>query len=188
MTDDPQIPLPIRTPRLILRDFEATDFDAVHAYASDPDVTRHTPWGPNTEADTRDAIARSLESQGARPRHEYNLAIIDPARDLLIGSIGLHPRDPANRTVETGYCLRADAWGRGFASEAARALVGAGFARLGLHRVFATCDARNQASAHVLEKLGMRREGHFRRDREIRGHWRDTLLYAVLAEDWRADG
>ncbi len=54
--------------------------------------------------------------------------------------------------------------------------------------MIATCDARNLASARAMEKVGMRREGHFRRDREIKGCWRDTLLYAVLADDWRADG
>jgi len=107
---------------------------------------------------------------------------------LVIGSVGLHPNDEANRTMETGYCLRRDAWGRGFAVEAARALVDAAFGQLGVHRVIATCDARNLASARVMEKVGKRREGHFRRDREIKGCWRDTLLYAVLADDWRADG
>jgi RimJ/RimL family protein N-acetyltransferase len=186
MTAEPQISLPIRTERLILRAFDTADFEAVHAYGSDPEVTRYTPWGPNTEADTRDAIARAMASGAERPRGNYNLAIVDRARDLVIGGAGLHPSDPDNRTMETGYCLRRDAWGRGFASEVARAMIGAGFAELGLHRVIATCDARNLASARVLEKLGLRREGHFRRDREIRGHWRDSFFYAVLAEDWRA--
>jgi len=186
MTEPPQIQLPIRTERLILRDFQPEDADAVHAYGSDPEVTRYTPWGPNTWDDTLGALERSLASQAAEPRVEYPLAIVDPARELVVGSVALHPLDPSNRTMATGYCLRRDAWGLGYASEAAGALVGRGFATLGLHRVVATCDARNQASAHVLEKLGMRREGCFRRDRRVRGHWRDTFFYAVLAEDWRA--
>jgi RimJ/RimL family protein N-acetyltransferase len=186
MTEPPQIPLPIRTERLILREFDPGDFAAVHAYGSDPQVTRYMRWGPNTEADTHEALARAVANQDERPRTEYNLAIVDPHRALVIGSVGLHPFDPANRTMETGYCLRPDAWGHGFASEASRALVGAAFAALHLHRVIATCDARNLASAHVLEKLGMRREGHFRRDLEIRGAWRDSFFYAVLADEWRA--
>jgi RimJ/RimL family protein N-acetyltransferase len=186
MTEPPQIALPIRTERLVLREFHADDFAAVHAYGADPQVTRYTPWGPNTEEDTREAIARAVAGRAERPRTDYNVAILDPTRDLVIGSVGLHGRDLAEGTMETGYCLRADAWGRGFALEAARAIVGAGFAALGLHRVVASCDAGNAASARVLEKLGMRQEGRLIQDRKIRGAWRDSFLYAVLADEWMA--
>ena len=67
--------------------------------------------------------------------------------------------------------------------KAARALLGAGFRHLDLHRVFATCDVRNTGSFGVMEKIGMRREGLLRRDRQVKGAWRDTYLYAMLAED-----
>ena len=83
-----------------------------------------------------------------------------------------------------GYCLHRELWGQGLITEAARALVDAGFRTLDLHRVAATCDVRNTASFVVMEKLGMRREACFRRDRQIKGEWRDTYLYAVLAEEW----
>jgi RimJ/RimL family protein N-acetyltransferase len=187
MTETPTLPpleLPIRTERMLLRDFRFDDFEAVHAYASDPEVVRYMPWGPNTPDDTREFLTRVIAQSAAQPRGEYGLAIELSAEGPVVGSIALHPVDLANRTMMTGYCLRPDLWGRGMVFEAARALLDAGFGQLGLHRIFATCDVRNTGSWRVMEKLGMRREGLLREDRLIRGEWRDTFVYAVLAEEW----
>jgi RimJ/RimL family protein N-acetyltransferase len=177
--------LPIRTERLLLRDFRETDFDDVHAYGSDPEVARYMPWGPNTLEDTRAFLAMTRTQQATWPRLEFGLAIEHRDSGRVIGSIALHARDGAHRTVELGYCLRRDLWRQGLVSEAARALVDVAFRTLSLHRVFATCDLRNTASFGVMEKLGMRREACFRQDRQTKGEWRDTYLYAVLAEEWR---
>jgi [ribosomal protein S5]-alanine N-acetyltransferase len=185
VTTPPDPWIPIRTERLLLRDFRETDFDAVHAYGSDPEVIHYMPWGPNTPDDTRAFLARALASQTAAPRLDFHLAIQHGAAGTVIGSIGLHPFDEANRTREIGYCLHRAWWRQGFVHEAARALIDASVAALDLHRIVATCDVRNIGSFGVMEKLGMRREGRFRRDRQIRGEWRDTYLYAILAEDWR---
>jgi RimJ/RimL family protein N-acetyltransferase len=78
MTDHPRIILPIRTQRLILRDFRVDDFEAAHAYASDPEVARFMRWGPNTEDDTHEAIARMMAWHEAQPQVEYGVAIFDP--------------------------------------------------------------------------------------------------------------
>jgi len=176
--------LPIRTERLVLRDFRAGDFRDVQAYAADPEVVRFMHWGPNTPEETRDHLARALAQQADWPRLEFGLAIEHATDGVVVGSIGLHLRDAANRTVEIGYCLNRDYWRRGVASEAARALVAACFGPLGLHRVFATCDVRNTGSFGVMEKLDMRREGCLLRDRQIKGEWRDTYLYAIRADEW----
>ena len=74
----------------------------------------------------------------------------------------------------------------GYATEASEALLAFGFDKLELHRVIATCDVGNASSARVLEKIGMRREAQFREDAWIRGVWRDSYLYAILEEEWRA--
>ena len=179
---------PVRTERLLLRDFRETDFDDVHAYGSDPEVARYMPWGPNTPDDTRDFLARSLLQQASWPRLEFGLAIEQAGTSSVIGSVALHLIDGPNRTVELGYCLRRDLWRQGLVTEAARAMVDAGFRSLDLHRIAATCDARNVASYSVMQKLGMRREGLLRRDRQVKGEWRDTYVYAVLAEEWPARG
>jgi len=87
-----------------------------------------------------------------------------------------------------GYCYDRAAWGRGYATEAASEILDFGFDVLLLHRVWAGCDPENVASARVLEKLGMRLEGHLRESERIRGAYRDTLVYAVIESDPRPLG
>jgi RimJ/RimL family protein N-acetyltransferase len=176
--------LPIRTERLLLREFHADDFDAVHAYGSDPEVARYMEWGPNTPDDTRAFLDRAMTSLSAWPRFDFGLVIEHLAEGMPIGSIDLRLRDAANRTAEIGYCLNSDYWRQGIVHEASRALLDVAFKTLGLHRVIATCDVRNTGSYGVMEKLGLRREGLLRQDRQIKGAWRDTYLYAVLAQEW----
>jgi len=184
MTTPPQSWLPIRTERLLLRDFQPGDFDDVHAYGSDPEVARYMEWGPNAEGDTRAFLERAFASQATWPRFDFGLVIEHAQGGKVIGSIDLRLRDAANRTVEIGYCLNRKCWRQGIVFEASHALIDTAFRTLGLHRVIATCDVRNAASFGVMEKLGMRREGVLRQDRQIKDAWRDTYLYAVLAEEW----
>lgn len=183
MTDTSEYWLPLRTERLVVRDFRPGDAESVHRYGGDPEVARFMDWGPNTPEETEAFLARSIEAQAPWPRLDFGLGI--ELEGEVVGSIGLHLRDGPNRTAETGYCLRRDLWRRGVISEAARALLDVAFGTLGLHRVFATCDVRNSGSFGVMEAIGMRREGLLRQDRQVKGAWRDTLLYAVLADEWR---
>jgi RimJ/RimL family protein N-acetyltransferase len=177
--------LPIETERLRLRDFRAEDEADVHLYGADPAVARFMPWGPNTPEETHDFLARTLAHQPILPRLEFGLAIEHRALGQVVGSAALHLRHGPDRTAELGYCLRRDLWGQGVVSEAARALLALGFCTFGLHRIFATCNAENVGSYRVMEKIGMRREGLLRQDRQVKGAWRDTYLYAMLAEEWR---
>jgi RimJ/RimL family protein N-acetyltransferase len=140
-------------------------------------------WGPNTPDQTREALTRMIEQQTLWPRFDFDLAIEHAAAAKVIGSMGLHLRDGANRTAESGYCVGREFWRRGLAFEAASALIEAGFRRLDLHRIFATRGVGNAPSFGLMEKLEMRREGCLRQDRHIKGEWRDTYLYAALASD-----
>lgn len=176
--------LPIETPRLQLRDFREADVEAVHAYASLDEVARFMIWGPNTLAQSRAAIDGFIEDQRAKPRVVFDLAIVLKPKKHVIGGAGLRIVDWESRTGDLGYVLHPDYWGHGLAEEAARALLEAGFLELGLRRIVASCDQRNRASARVMEKLGMRREGAFRQSRLIQDHWRDEYLYAILAEEF----
>ena len=90
------------------------------------------------------------------------------------------------RRGEIGYLLDLRYWGRGYATEAARAVLDFGFRELDLHRVYATCRPANVASIRVMEKLGMRREAHFRQHRWMKGAWQDSYLYAILDHEWKA--
>lgn len=177
---------PIETPRLLLREFRLADELDIHEYASDPEVVRLMIWGPNTPELTRAFLARTLEEQKEWPRNSVGLAIELKDERRMIGSIGLRIKDEPNRTADIGYVLARRYWGRGYMPEAARAIVDAAFRRAGLHRVWATCDPRNRASYRVMEKIGMRREAHFRKNAFEKNEWRDSYLYAILAEDWPA--
>ena len=162
-----------------------SDWSAVHEYGSDPEVVRFMPWGPNTETATHEFIERSLASQREEPRDKFELAVTLADNGRAIGGCGIRVSASSDRGADMGYCLRRDAWGLGYGTEASRRIVRFGFERLGLHRIVATCDVENLASARVLEKTGMRREAHFRADSTIRGEWRDSYLYAILEDEWR---
>ena len=177
--------LPLRTPRLILREFRPDDLEAVHAYGSDPEVARFMVWGPNTPDDSQAFIDRTLAAQAEWPRASVNTAVVIAETGRLIGSVELRVKDAGNLGGEIGWCLHREAWGQGYAREAASALLDQAFGPMGLHRVIATCDVRNRKSWRALEKLGLRREALFRKDIRVKRRWRDTFLYAVLSGEWR---
>lgn len=175
---------PIETERLLLREYTLDDEAAIHEFASDPLVPRYDAWGPNTAQQTREHVLRHIEDQRIWPRDDVTLAAYVRAECKVIGSVRLWTVDVENRCAEIGYTFNRSYWNNGFATEAASALLGSAFAVLNVHRVVATCDTRNTGSWRVMEKIGMRREGHFVRDKFQKGEWRDTFFYALLAEDW----
>jgi len=175
----------LTTDRLILRPYRESDFEAVHEYGSDPEVVRYTSFGPNTEEDTRSFLRRALEAAQEEPRLDYGFAIILQAENRLIGGCGLHRSGTHPRIAELGYVLHRNYWGRGYATEAARALLAFGFEELSLHRIFARCDPANVASARIMEKIGMQREGHLREAEWHKERWWDLLLYAILDYEWK---
>jgi len=174
----------IETERLLLRDLVTNDQDAVHEFSSDPEVVRFMDWGPNTKDETIGFIKRSISARNEKPRHNYTLAIIQKDTGKLIGSCRIVVSNVENREGWLGYCLNRNFWGKGYATETTRGLMKFGFEKLNLHRLFALCDPGNSASAHVLEKSGMKKEGHLREHKWSKGKWRDSYLYAILEQDW----
>ena len=174
----------ITTDRLWLRDFHLSDWQAVHEYACDPEVSRFMEWGPNTPLDSRRFVERATSLSYLDPRVDFELAICNKFDDSLIGAVGLHIDDVANREGWLGYCLRRDQWGRGYATEAAYNLLHYGFERLHLRRVYATAAPDNQASINILQKIGMQHEGTLKSHKLIRGTWRDTELFAILEHEF----
>jgi ribosomal-protein-alanine N-acetyltransferase len=175
---------PLETDRLILREVRPADENDIQEYAADPEVVRFTNWGPNTPEMTRAVLANWLKEQEQWPRADMSVGIELKREHRLIGTISLRLRDENRATADFGYALNRKYWNHGYATEASRAVVDAAFRQLGLHRVWATCDVRNHASYRVMEKLGMRREGKLQKDVIQRGQWRDSYLYAVLADEW----
>jgi RimJ/RimL family protein N-acetyltransferase len=177
--------LTLGTKRLLLGDFKEDDWESVHVYASDPEVVKYMPWGPNTEEETKSFVRQAMKHQQDQPRQHFELAVILRADDSLIGGCGLGLSSAQNREGVLGYCFNNIYWHAGFATEAAEALVLFGFEQLGFHRIWATCDPENLASVKVLEKVGMRHEGQLRENIWIRGRWRDSLVFAMLDREWQ---
>ncbi len=175
----------IRSDRLLLREFKEADWQAVHIYASDPEVVRFMEWGPNDEDDTKAFISRSIASQKERPRRKYTLAITLKGESKLIGGCDVCVVSSEHKKGWLGYCLNRDFWHKGYATETVQALLEFGFKQLALHRIFAEVDPDNIASRNVLEKTGMLYEGHVREHRWAKGKWRDSLLYATLENEWK---
>jgi RimJ/RimL family protein N-acetyltransferase len=168
---------PLQTPRLILRPITPADWPAIHRYMSDPVVTRWLPEGPLDEAQA-EAFSRKNAGRSARA-----IAVVERESGGLVGHLVFHPW-LGHATHEIGWAISSDHQGRGYATEGARALMDFAFGTLGRHRVIATCQPENVASWRVMEKLGMRREAHFRRGlHQKTGEWWDEYFYALLADE-----
>lgn len=174
----------MRTARLFARDFEPSDFDAIHAYASDPEVTRFMFFAPRSRDETRDYLERMLLTQRQVPRVVWELAMVRAGDGRLIGGCDLTIEQP--QQADLGFILAKAAWGHGYATEIARALVAAAFEALGVDRVFATCDVDNYASARVLERAGLRREARLDQHKFARDRWWTSFLYALQRDEWLA--
>ncbi len=175
-----------RTARLQLRDFREDDWPAVLAYQSNPLYLRYYAWTGRTPEAVQAFVQRFVDQPSQHPRTRFQLAIVLPATGQLIGNCGIRQEAPGSREAEIGYELDPEYWGRGYATEAAREMLAFGFTELGLHRVSSWCVAVNTASAHVLEKLGLRLEGRVREKEYYKGRWWDILLYGILKQEWDA--
>ena len=173
-------PLNLNTPHLVLREFTFEDMIAVQKYASDPEVTKHHVWGPNTLHDTKVFVEYAIENQNKNPRQVFEFAITLKDTGELIGGCGIHLSDYEKSIGDIGYTFSKSEWGKGFGTEAAQALITFGFEQLNLHRIWATCRPENIGSFRVLEKCGMTKEGCLKKNMLLRGEWKDSLLYAIV--------
>lgn len=174
----------LTTPRLLLREFVPDDWPAVLAYQSDPHYLRYYAWTERTAEEVQRFVASFVEQQQVQPRTKFQLAIVLREEERLIGNCGIRLDAADGRKAEIGYELAPTYWGRGLATEAARALIDFGFDTLRLHRIAAWCIAENVGSARVLEKLGMHQEGRVREAEWMKGRWWDSLLYGILDREW----
>ncbi|GCE08944.1 GNAT family N-acetyltransferase [Dictyobacter aurantiacus] len=175
----------LQTDRLLIREFQPDDFAALREVDADSKVQSPRGLEALPETQTRDTILYSMVAQQESPRLLYQLAIQLPTSPSLIGWCRLRLASVDKQEAELGYCLAYRFWGQGYATEAASSLLQFGFEVLCLHRIVAGCLATNRVSAHVLEKLGMRCEAHFRQNVQVTGIWHDSLVYAVLCEEWK---
>ncbi|TCC35423.1 GNAT family N-acetyltransferase [Kribbella speibonae] len=180
------MPLPtptLSTDRLRLRPFDDADADALFALHSNAFVLRYwdsPPWTERGRAERFVAVCRTMAEEGTGAR-----VAIDRASDgVFLGWCSLSQWNPDFRSASLGYCFNESAWGHGYATEAARAVLGWAFNTLDLNRVQAEADTRNLPSARVLEKLGFIREGTLREDCIVNGDISDSWIYGLLRRDW----
>jgi RimJ/RimL family protein N-acetyltransferase len=175
----------IRTERLLLRPFRDTDIDRLADWQARPEVSRFLYWEPRSREDAEAALARRMTETRLEGDDDC-LALAVERRDdgLLLGDASLWLRSAAHRQIEIGYVFHPDCGGKGYATEADRALLDFAFHELDAHRVFARTDARNTASAALLRRLHMRQEAHFREAENFKGAWGEELVFAILADEW----
>jgi RimJ/RimL family protein N-acetyltransferase len=175
--------------RLLLRRFTLADLTTFVTYRSDRDVARYQSWdAPYSRADGERFLSELLGTHPDTAGEWFQFAMVLRGTGELIGDCasGTDVTDP--RLAEIGFTLRPEFQGCGYATEGARELLGYLFGTRSKHRVTAQCDPRNTASVGVLERLGMRREGHLRESTWAKGEWTDDLLYAMLDHEWRQRG
>ncbi|MFL5796488.1 MAG: GNAT family N-acetyltransferase [Actinomycetota bacterium] len=176
-----------RTARLLLRPFVAEDLEPLLATYSRGDVARYLYQGPRSEPEVRELLDKKMAARAIAARGDLlSLAVVVADTREMAGDCVLHWLDNEHRQGEIGFVVHPDHQGRGYATEAAGALLRIAFEDLELHRVVGRLEARNLASERVLQKLGMRREALFVENEFVKEEWQSELVYAMLRTEWLA--
>lgn len=174
----------LETDRLILRKFKSDDWKDLYEYLSLEDVVKYEPYEVFTEeACKEEAVCRS--------QNDSFWAVCLKENNKLIGNLYFQQEDPKEfLTWEMGYVFNSNYSGKGYATEACKRVMKYAFEELGTHRIIANCNPENSASWKLLERLTMRREGHFKqpaffsKTQDGKPIWHDAYQYAILAEEW----
>jgi RimJ/RimL family protein N-acetyltransferase/predicted enzyme related to lactoylglutathione lyase len=180
---------PVETERLLLRPIDPErDVDAMHAYLSREDVCAYIPPTPGTREQIAERLARPERTRSVLTKEGQVLALAVVLKETgtLIGDVVLFWHSAQHRSGEIGYAFNPDYHGKGYATEAAEALLRLAFDGLGLRRVTARIDQENPASAAVVRKLGMRQEAVLVENEWFKGRWSTEMDFAILDREWRA--
>ncbi|MCG8578489.1 MAG: GNAT family N-acetyltransferase [Bacteroidales bacterium] len=171
----------LRTERLTLRPVSAKDAKAVFNYRSDADTNKYQRWIPQTINDV-DEFLNKVSSKINQAGTWFQFVIIENGTSEIIGDLGIHFID--DNQAELGCTLARNRQGNGFAVEALRSVVDYLFKTLNKHRIIGSVDPQNLKSIAMLERLGFRKEAHFKESILIDGKWVDDLIYAILNKEW----
>ncbi|TCM45634.1 GNAT family N-acetyltransferase [Kribbella sp. VKM Ac-2568] len=166
-----------------LREFRLDDLEDYLAIVGDDRVTNWLSFDSRDRDTARQALAAAVERSQQDDRPDYMLAVTRLDDDRLIGFARLGPTGV--QAAHLGYAIAADHWGHGYATDASRALVRFAFENLDLHRVSAAIGPENLASVAVVKRLGFSYEGRIRHHVFTNNAWRDSLLYSILADEYR---
>ena len=174
----------IESARLRLRHFQDSDVTSFMGYRNDPLVAKYQSWEGISELEARTFIQEQKVIQPGVPGQGFQVAIELKATGTLIGDCYFTMNTLDHRQAEIGFTLSREYQGYGYATEAVSCFLNYAFDAFDLHRIIAITDCENIASVALLERLGMRREGHFIQNIWFKGKWGDEYLYAILKEEW----
>lgn len=178
---------PLTTKRLLLRQMESGDAEALHSFKSDPDVTRLYAEEPyHSIEQTRSWVQACIG--GSRSREVLAWTLVSRATEQPIGMVCFWNIDHGHRRAEIGYELNPDCWHKGLMTEALTSIIDHGFQKLGFHRIEATPLVINEASQRLLERCGFRKEGVLRHRLLFQDRFLDEAYYGLLREDWMERG
>lgn len=174
----------METNRLAIRNFIEEDFEDLYEYLSDEEVVKYEPYEVKT-IDECKQIARDRANS-----NDFFAVCLKEENEKVIGNIYFAKIDPDEiETYEVGYVFNKKYWRNGYAREALKSVINYAFGELNVRRITAMCNPMNEASWRLLESVGMRREGHLRknifffRDENKNPIWQDTYMYALLSEE-----
>jgi RimJ/RimL family protein N-acetyltransferase len=173
-----------QTLRLDARSFSRGDVPTFVGYRSDPEVARYQSWDDYTSADGTALLAAMQEARPGVPGQWYQFALEARSTGSLVGDLALKVDQQDPRLAEVGFTMAPAHQGMGYATEALQALLGFAFQSYGLHRIVAVTDTLNAPAAALLQRVGMRREGHFVENVFFKGAWGSEYLFAVLEREW----
>lgn len=179
-----RIPLPITTPRLVLRRLAAADWKDLSEFLSDEELFQYVDNGPAGEKQVLEWLDADQHVKLTTPNTTFCLAIELQPKGKVIGTVYLHSNDEFRSQADVTIYVGRQAQRQGVATEALNAVLSFCFAGIGLHRVSADCDSRNVAACRLAEKAGLRREGELIKARWMNGEWVSTTLYALLNEEY----
>jgi RimJ/RimL family protein N-acetyltransferase len=175
------------TPRLVARAFRSSDVEAFVAYRSDPEIARFQSWSDYTSELGTALIEAMQRAEPGVPGEWYQFALEDRVDGTLVGDVALRVDESEPRMAEVGVTLASGQQGKGYGAEALRGLFRYAFDRFSLHRIVAVTDALNTPAASLLERVGMRREGHLVENVFFKGAWGSEFLFAILESEWAAE-
>jgi len=174
----------ILTKRLELTEISWTDLENIHKLQSFFEVDEFNTVGiPKDIEETREKIKPFIDAKEIDPQSKYTWNIkINETKDF-IGLAGISLSLDRFKIGEIFYKLSPEYWGNGFATEVALKLIEIGFDKFELHRIQAGCAVKNLKSVRVLEKIGMTKEGIYRKILPIRGEWIDSYIYSIIENE-----
>lgn len=173
----------LESERLIFRKILPSDADDMYSYSHREEVTRFLLWEVHPDPLYTEKYIRYLQERYAVGDF-YDFAVVLKSTGRMIGTVGFTSFDLPNHSAEVGYVISPDHQGKGYATEAVKALIAFGFEVCELARISAVCMKGNLASLRVMEKCGMKREGVLRNAVYAKGEMKDVHLSAIIDRDY----